>query len=119
MFEIKGKIVTIHKVSDKVSQIILKKQVRGKPTLIGIALFGFWKEKMEALKLSKNDTIKGKFYLKSNFYKERWYTDIYFQEIEKVEPKTKSSKTKEQQLFQEGGIGNNFIVDEETGEILL
>lgn len=120
MFELKGKIVTIHKVSDKVSQIILKKQVKGKQVLISVALFGYWKDKMESLKLMKNDKIKGMLFLKSNFYKEKWYTDVYFQEVEKIQPKSKSSKNEEEQeLFGDGGIGNNFIIDEETGEILL
>lgn len=130
MFEIVGRILTINKVSDKVSQVVIKKQVQGKQTPIAIDVFGFYKDKMEDLKLMKNDKIQGRVYIKSNLYKGKWYTDFYFKDIKRYEPKPKfipQGKTKpEHELFFEpseeelkGGISNTFIIDEETGEILL
>ena len=130
MFEIVGRILTINKVSDKVSQVVIKKQVQGKPTPIAIDVFGFYKDKMEALKLMKNDKIQGRVFVKSNLYKGKWYTDFYFKDIKRYEPKPKFNaqpKSKpEHELFFEpnedemkGGIGGVYFIDDETGEILL
>jgi hypothetical protein len=130
MFEIVGRILTINKVSDKVSQVVIKKQVQGKQTPIAIDVFGFYKDKMEALKLMKNDKIQGRVFVKSNLYKGKWYTDFYFKDIKRYEPKPKYNpqpNTKpEHELFFEadeeignGGIGNIFIIDDESGEIIL
>ena len=124
MFDITGRIITIHNLSDKSAQVVLKKQVRGKQTAISIGVFGLWKQKLDDLKLQKNDKISGKVYLKSNFFKGKWYTDVYFNKVDRVAEKPKFKdleKPNEQNLFdnESGGIGNNFIVDEETGEVLL
>jgi hypothetical protein len=130
MFEIVGRILTINKISEKVSQVIIKKQVRGKQTPIAFATFGYCKSKMEALNLNKGEKVQIKFVIKSNYYKEKFYTDVTLEEIKRYEPKPKYNPqitTKpEHELFYEGdqeigsgGISNNYIIDEETGEILL
>lgn len=125
--EITGRILTINIVSDKVAQIVIKKQVDGKIVPIAINLFGFWKDKMHELHLNKGDKISGRLYIKSNLWKGKYFTDVYFKAIEKVENKPKYSFQENskptQNLFDEvdddvlNGIGN--IIDEETGEILL
>jgi|GEM_PF-1639662 len=125
--EITGRIFTINRLTDKSAQIVIKKQMDGKVVPIAIEVFGFWKEKMEAMHLNKNDKISGKFYLKSNLYKGKYYTNIYFKSIEKVEDKQKNTFATNsgggQRLFEKeddnmlNGIGN--IIDEDTGEVLL
>ena len=81
MFEIVGRILTINQLSPKSSQVVIKKQVKGKVTPIAIEVYGYMKQKLDALKLQKNDKIVGKFSLKSNLYKGKWYTDLCFDEI--------------------------------------
>jgi hypothetical protein len=130
MFEIVGRILTINKISEKVSQVIIKKQIRGKQTPIAFATFGYCKGKMEALNLNINDKVQIKFTIKSNYFKNKFYTDVCLEDIKRYEPKPKFNpqpNTKpEHELFYEGddevgdgGIGNTFIIDEESGEILL
>lgn len=87
MFIITGRIFTINEINPKSAQIVIKKQVRGKQTAIALDVFGFWKEKADALKLKKNDKIRGRAYLKSRLYNNKWYTDLYFREIQLVEEK--------------------------------
>ena len=126
--ELVGRILTINVISDKSVQIVIKKQMDGKVVPIAISVFGFWKQKMDEMKLLKNEKIGGKVYIKSNLYKGKYYTDIYFKEIERIQPKPKNefvapNTTTEQNLFDDtdnnmlNGIG--YIVDEETGEIRL
>lgn len=131
MFEIVGRILTINKISEKVSQVIIKKQVRGKQTPIAFATFGYCKGKMEALNLNINDKVQIKFTIKSNYFKNKFFTDVTLEDIKRYEPKPKfipQTNTKpEHELFYEGddeeigngGIGNTYIIDDETGEVLL
>jgi len=131
MFEISARILTIHLISEKSAQVVLKKQVKGKQVAIAINIFGFWKEKFDNLKLQKNDKITGRVFVKSEFYKTKWYTEFYFNEVKrfvakpKYDPYTNTyetpiKKTQENELFDDAdNIGNNYIVDEETGEVLL
>jgi hypothetical protein len=131
MFDIVGRILTINKISEKVSQVIIKKQVRGKQIPIAFATFGYCKVKMEALNLNKNDKVQIRFMIKSNYFKEKFYTDVTLEEIKRYEPKPKYNPQQpntrpEHELFYEGdeeigsgGIGNTYIIDDETGEILL
>ena len=119
MFVIKGRILTINLLSEKSAQVILKKQVKGKKTAIAIDVFGFWKDKMEELHLKKNDKIKGVVYIKSNLYKGKYYTDIYFNHIELVNEE-KNNKPIDNNLFNnETSIGGGNIICEKTGKILL
>jgi len=131
MFEITGRIITIHRLSDKLAQVVIKKTIKGKLTPVAINIFGFWKDKLDALKLQKNDKIVGRVFLKSNLYKDKWYTDFYFNEVKrwvkkpKYDPYTNSYQqptNKDQDLFDTNTdtnevISNNYLVDEETGEI--
>jgi hypothetical protein len=119
MFEITGRIFTIHLISEKSAQIVIKKMVNKKQTLFVVNVFGIWKCKMDDLKLQKNDKIYGKVYVKGSLYKNKWYNDIYFEQIEKISEKSKTNDNDIQMQFGDGGIGNKYIVDEETGEILL
>ena len=125
--ELTGRILTINIISEKSAQIVIKKQMDGKVVPIAISVFGYWKQKMDEMKLLKNDKIGGRVYIKSNLYKGKYYTDIYFKEIQRIEQKPKNifvapNTPTEQNLFDEtdytlNGIGN--IVDEETGEVRL
>jgi len=119
LFEIKGKIFLINKVSDKSAQIVLCKNIRGKNVLIIISIFGIWKKKFEEKGIKKNDTISGTVYSDAKLYNGKWYNDLYFNEVIKKQPRNRNRKMDVQDLFSDGGIGNNYIVDEETGEILL
>ena len=121
MYEIVGRIMTITKVSDKASYVVIKKKIRGKDTPIAIETFGLWNEKMKELKLNINDKIVGKLYIKSNLYNGKWYTNLYFRDIKKYEEKPKEVKP-ELNLFVEPKDDDDWhghIIDEETGEIIL
>jgi hypothetical protein len=117
---IEGRILTINVISDKSAQIVLVKLINRKKTPIAINIWGFWKSKMDALKLKPKDKIFGKVYAKSTLWKNKWYTDLYFKDIELVPDKPKKTKENAQDLFiGEYGINDVRIIDEETGEILL
>lgn len=121
--EISGRILSIHVVSEKYAQIVLRKQFKGKIVPVAIDVFGYYKKRMDDMKLQKNEKISGKLYMKSNLYKGKFYTDVYFEEIERVPEKPKEPKpTTETKLFgsEHSFISeNNHIVDSETGEVLL
>ena len=119
MFEIKGKIFLINKISEKSLQIILLKKIRKKDSLFVISIFGFWKTKFEEKGIQKNDTISGTVYSDAKLYNGKWYNNLFFNEVIKIDKKNKNKKMDVQDLFSSGGIGNTYIVDEETGEILL
>ena len=36
MFELTGRIITIHQLTDKLAQVVIKKTIKGKPTPIAI-----------------------------------------------------------------------------------
>jgi hypothetical protein len=78
MYSITARILTINVLSDKSAQIVLKKQVHGKQVAIAIEVYGFWKEKFDALKLKPKDKITGTFYISSRLYKGKWYTNLNF-----------------------------------------
>ena len=129
MYEIVARILTINVLDQKNSQVVLQKQVNGTKVAIAINLFGFWKDKFDALKLMKNEKIVGKLFLKSNLYKGKWYTDVYFKEVKRWEPKPKydpetyQPKKAEHELFFEKNDTpieydpDSFFYDKETGEI--
>jgi hypothetical protein len=121
MFDITGRILTINEISKKSAQIVIKKTIKGKLSPIAIDVFGLWKEKADKMKLKKNDKIGGRLYIKSRLWKNKWYNDLFFNEIFLIEDKKKQDNNNKEDLFTslEGGIGNKFIIDEETGEILL
>lgn len=119
--EITGRILAINEISEKSAQIVLRKMMKGKVVPVAIGVFGYYKKLMDDMKLQKNDKICGRVYLKSNLYKGKWYTDIYFEQIEKLPEKPKKNKTTEAELFENNSFikENNYIVDCNTGEILL
>lgn len=84
---------------------------------IAFVALGYWKDKVvNELKLKKNDKIKGRIELKSNLYNGKYYTDVLMVDIELVPEKPKEEKATDQMDLD---IPNNYIVDKETGEILL
>lgn len=120
MFVIQGRILTINTISDKSAQVVLQKQVNGKKTPIAINVWGYWKERMEGMKLQKNEKIQGKVFVKSTLWKNKWFTDFYFREFERVAEKPKNEKSGGNLFEGDSFISeNNNIVDPETGEIIF
>ena len=122
--DITGRILSINEISEKSAQIVLRKQMKGKIVPVAINIFGYYKKKMDDMKLTKNEKIYGKLYMKSNLYKGKFYTDVYFEEIERVPEKPKEPKPNQEPNLFEGGNDsfiqeNNYIVDAQTGELLL
>lgn len=116
--EITGRIYHINPINDKVIQIVLKKKVYGKDTPIAFAVIGYWKDiVLNQLKLKVKDKIKGTVVLKSNLYKGKYYTDVTLRDIEIVPDKPKEDKSEQATLNMDGYEG--YIVDEETGEVIL
>lgn len=115
--EVTGRVFHINLLNQKVIQVIIKKKVRGKTTPIAFDVLGFWKDKvLNELRLKKNDKIRGRVELKSRLYNGKYYTDVVLKNIEIVPEKTKDSKVTDQMDLD---LPNNYIVDHETGEILL
>jgi hypothetical protein len=118
---ITGRIFDIHIINDKSAQIVLKKKLGDKIVPVAIEVFGYWKDKaLNELKLKPKDKIRGNFYLKSKLYKGKYYTDIFFKEIMKIEEyaptrlKTMRKTTNDPHLFQT----EHGLIDFETGEII-
>ena len=122
MFDIVGKILMINIISDKSAQVVIEKQIKGKKTPIAINIFGFWKDKMETLKLLPKEKIEGRVYVKSNLYNGKWYTDLYFKGIDRYVQKPKFKKPESNlNLFDEDenkGINYQPVYDD-NGNILF
>lgn len=130
MIKLEGRIYDINVISEKKAQVVLKRTYKGKPILSVYEAFGYVKEKMDALKLQKNERVEGRWYTKANLWKGKWYADNLILEIQRYVKKPKFNpmqgqapinSTNEENLFgmDEDGIGGGHIIDEETGEILL
>jgi hypothetical protein len=122
MFDIVGKILMINIISEKSAQVVVEKQIKGKKTPIAINIFGFWKDKMDSLKLLPKEKIEGRVYVKSNLYNGKWYTDLYFKGIDRYVQKTKFKKPESNlNLFEEDEIkGINYQpVYDDNGNIIL
>lgn len=121
MFDLVAKILTINVISDKSAQVVVEKQIKGKKTPIAINVFGFWKEKLDSLNLQPKEKIEGRVYAKSNLYKGKWYTDLYFKGIDRYVPKPKFRKEPPPaNLFYEEEKGINYEpVYDENGNILF
>ena len=130
MFELKGRLFTINVISDKKAQVVLKTTHKGKPILSVYEAFGFIKTRLDELRLQKNERVEGRWYTKGNLYKGKWYPDNCISEIRRYvkkpkygypipTPATPKGSENKQIDLELGGIGNKFIIDEETGEILL
>jgi hypothetical protein len=99
---IEGKIYDIVVVSERVAQIILRKKDKDKFILVAISVFGYWRDKaIVDLKLKPKDKIKARVYMSSKLYKDKYYTDVFFREINVIYR-----------------APNRLFVDKETGEIL-
>jgi len=119
MYLFKGKIFTITEKSDKASYIVIQTKQDGIKTLQAAEVYGFWKEKADALKLKKGDKIRGRLYIKSNFFKGRWYHNLNLKNIEVVKPKMSARKN---ELFKEnewGIIGDVKHIYDNKGNIIL
>jgi len=115
--EITGRVFQINQISEKLVQVVLRKKVNGKTTPIAFAVFGFWKDVvLNELKLKKDDKIRAKVVLKSNLYKGRYYTDASLKNIELIPDKPKGEKG---DGSGELDFGSGYIIDDETGEVLL
>ena len=90
MFDITGRVHAIHIKNEKCLQIVLKKRMKGKETLVAFDIWGYHKKKVDALHLVRGDKIGGRVYMKSRFYKERWYADVWIEDVERVEIKSRS-----------------------------
>jgi hypothetical protein len=121
MYDIVGKILVINIISDKSAQVVIEKTIKGKKTPIAINVFGFCKEKLDNLKLQPKEKIEGRIAPKSNLYKGKWYTELYFRGIDRYVPKPKYKPESKNKLFNndmEYGINNEPFIDE-NGEILF
>jgi hypothetical protein len=126
--EMVGRMFTVNVISDKSVQLVIKKIIRKKPILISFSVYGYVKTNFDNLKLLKNEKIKITFNIAANLYKSKYYNDLNCENVERVSEAPKYGNeivkdTGNADLFNSKdsfieGI-ENFIVDEETGEILL
>lgn len=115
--EISGRIFHINHLSDKVIQVVLRKKVNGKQTPIAFAVLGYWKDiVLNELRLKPKDKIRATVVLKSNLYKGKYYTDVTLKNIELVPEKIKEDNNSNELELESM---DNYIIDEETGEVLL
>lgn len=118
---ITGKIYDIHILNDKSAQIILRKKLGDKVVPVAIEVFGYWKDKaLNELKLKPKDKIRGNFYLKSKLYKGKYYTDIFFKEIMKIEEYKPSIIKRGRQFNNDPNLfqTQDGLIDFETGELI-
>jgi hypothetical protein len=122
MFDIVGKILMINIISKQSAQVVIEKQIKGKKTPIAINIFGYWKDKMDSLKLQPKEKIEGRVYVKSNLYNGKWYTDLYFKGIDRYVQKPKFKKPESNlNLFEDDenkGINYQPVYDD-NGNILF
>lgn len=115
---ITGRVFDIELVNDKICRVILQKQVRGEKVPMAFAVYGKQRDLvLNQLKLKKKDKITANFDIKSRMYNGRWYTDVNLYNIELVPPKEKPGPENQEELDFEGH--GDYIIDDETGEVLL
>jgi len=98
---IEGYIFDKINVSEKVTQIVMRKKHKDKYNYICFVAFGWVREKIEELDLDQKDKVRIEYYIKSKKWNERYSTDAIIEQIELKERRT-----------------NQIRVDFETGEIL-
>jgi hypothetical protein len=104
----------------------------GKVRPISFNVFGTPKFKFDKQQFNKNDKVVIKYLPQSSLYKGKWYTELCLMEISiwvkkpKYDPYTNSYQQQQtlipnndNEFDEEDNIGGNYIVDEESGEILL
>jgi hypothetical protein len=107
-----GRVFDIVEESNLVAKIVLRKKIADKFVMVAISVFGFWKDKiLLEKKLKKKDKIRATLYLKSRIYNGKYYTDVYFKEVDIVESYNPSVITDPNQAQ----VFTNF--DQETGEV--
>jgi len=98
---IEGYIFDKINISEKVTQIVMRKKHKDRYNYICFVAFGWVKEKIEELDLDQKDKVRIEYYIKSKKWNERYSTDAIIEKIELKERRT-----------------NQIRVDFETGEIL-
>jgi|TARA_Y100000289_G_C3810727_1_gene93577 hypothetical protein len=98
---IEGYIFDKINVSEKVTQIVMRKKHKDRYNYICFVAFGWVREKIEELDLDQKDKVRIEYYIKSKKWNERYSTDAIIEQIELKERRT-----------------NQIRVDFETGEIL-
>lgn len=88
------------KVSEKVTQIIIRKKHNERYNYICFVAFGFIKDSIDELDIDQKDKVRIEYYIKSKKWNERYSTDAIIEKIELKERRT-----------------NQIEVDFETGEI--
>ncbi|MDF1858301.1 MAG: DUF3127 domain-containing protein [Candidatus Pelagibacter bacterium] len=87
-------------VSEKVTQIVIRKKHNERYNYICFVAFGFVKDEIEELDIDQKDKVRIEYYIKSKKWNERYSTDAIIEKIELKERRT-----------------NQIEVDFETGEI--
>lgn len=97
---IEGYIFDRIDISEKVTQIIMRKKHKELYNYICFVAFGWIKDTINELDLQQKDKVRIEYYIKSKKWNERYSTDAIIEKIELKERRT-----------------NQIVVDFETGEI--
>ena len=97
---IEGYIFDRIDVSEKVTQIVMRKKHNERYNYICFVAFGWIKDRINELDLQQKDKIRIEYYIKSKKWNERYSTDAIIEKIDLKERRT-----------------NQIMVDFETGEI--
>lgn len=92
MLEITGKVHLVHPKNDKSIQIVIKKRIKKKEILIALDVWGWEKSNVEKLRLVKGDRIWAKLYIKSRIYNNKWYSDVYVEQVQRIDKVQKPKK---------------------------
>lgn len=97
---IEGYIFDRIDVSEKVTQIVMRKKHKERYNYICFVAFGWVKDRINELDLQQKDKVRIEYYIKSKKWNERYSTDAIIEKIDLKERRT-----------------NQITVDFETGEI--
>ena len=97
---IEGYIFDRIDISEKVTQIVMRKKHNEHYNYICFVAFGWIKDRINELDLQQKDKIRIEYYIKSKKWNERYSTDAIIEKIDLKERRT-----------------NQIVVDFETGEI--
>ena len=111
-----GRLFTINAISDRSAQVVIKKIMNRKPSLIAFSVFGYSKKKLDEMKLLKNEKIKITYSISANYFNVKYYNDIVSIKIERVLDKKEAPAT--DNLFDKLYIENNQIIGED-GKVRL
>ena len=85
---IEGYIFDKINVSEKVTQIVMRKKHKDRYNYICFVAFGWVREKIEELDLDQKDKVRIEYYIKSKKWNERYSTDAIIEQIELKERRT-------------------------------